>query len=227
MSMKRVANFCIDNTVKDTALIANSSIRGFVMVSNVESEGKISAPMVQVRLQHVTCMEDAALFITLSAAIDLIIDAYLEAVSYNSLQYAKSLEIAAIGKDVWVFDIDETLLSMAPFFAAKGWGSEPYEKATWIEWQEEGPQPALPASLNLYKELQQLGFNLILITGHLNLAPSEVDTPATIYKSQKRKELEDEGYKIWGSSGDQWSDLMGFSQAKRSFKLPNLMYYIA
>lgn len=59
-----------------------------------------------------------------------------------------------------------------------------------------------------------------------NRAPSEVDTPAVIYKSQKR-ELEDEGYNIWGSSGDQWSDLMGFSLAKRSFKLPNLMYYFA
>ncbi|MCD7465638.1 hypothetical protein HAX54_001654 [Datura stramonium] len=176
----------------------------------------------------------------------------LEAVSYNSLQFAKSLKLddGDGGKDVWIFDIDETLLSNAPFFAAYGWGSEPYEEETWIEWQEEGLQPALPASLNLYKELQQLGFNLILLSGryeyqrnstdkNLQLMgytnwgklilrdPSEADTPATIYKSQKRKELEDEGYKIWGSSGDQWSDLMGFSLAKRSFKLPNLMYYVA
>ncbi|MCD7465637.1 hypothetical protein HAX54_001653 [Datura stramonium] len=75
MSMKKGGQFCIDNTVKDSALSANSPIRGFVMVSNVEGEGKISAPMVQVGLQHVTCMADAALFIALSAAIDLSMDA--------------------------------------------------------------------------------------------------------------------------------------------------------
>ncbi|PHU09268.1 Acid phosphatase 1 [Capsicum chinense] len=50
--------------------------------------------------------------------------------------------------------------------------------------------------------------------------------PATQYKSEKRKELEDEGYRIRGNSGDQWSDLIGFDVAQRSFKLPNPMYYI-
>ncbi|PHT52144.1 hypothetical protein CQW23_06606 [Capsicum baccatum] len=75
MSMKKGGKFCIDNTMKDTALSTNSPIRGFVMVSNVEGEGKISAPMVQVGVQHVTCMADAALFIALSAAIDLSMDA--------------------------------------------------------------------------------------------------------------------------------------------------------
>ncbi|XP_055801269.1 uncharacterized protein LOC129870488 [Solanum dulcamara] len=75
MSMKKGGQFYIDNTVKDTALSINSPIRGFVMVSNVEGEGKISAPMVQVGVQHVTCMADAALFIALSAAIDLSMDA--------------------------------------------------------------------------------------------------------------------------------------------------------
>lgn len=73
--MKKGGQFCIDNTVKDTALSTNSPIRGFVMVSNVEGEGKISTPMVQVGVQHVTCMADAALFIALSAAIDLSMDA--------------------------------------------------------------------------------------------------------------------------------------------------------
>ena len=56
---------------------------------------------------------------------------------------------------------------------------------------------------------------------------SDAGKLATTYKSEKRKELEDEGYTIHGSSGDQWSDLLGFAVAKRSFKLPNPMYYIA
>lgn len=43
--------------------------------------------------------------------------------------------------------------------------SESYEKQPWIEWQEEAFQPVLPASLNLYNELHQLRFKLILLTG--------------------------------------------------------------
>ncbi|XP_016491872.1 uncharacterized protein LOC107811460 [Nicotiana tabacum] len=75
MSMKKGGQFCIDNTIKDSALSSLSPIRGFVMGSSVEGEGKPSAPTVQVGVRHVTCMADAALFIALSAAIDLSMDA--------------------------------------------------------------------------------------------------------------------------------------------------------
>jgi hypothetical protein len=57
-------------------------------------------------------------------------------------------------------------------------------------------------------------------------APADRKKTATIYKSEKRKEMEEEGYRILGNSGDQWSDLLGFSTSARSFKLPNPMYYI-
>lgn len=49
---------------------------------------------------------------------------------------------------------------------------------------------------------------------------------AVVYKSKKRKELEDAGYKIWGNIGDQWSDLLGSNPGDRTFKLPDPMYYI-
>lgn len=50
--------------------------RGFVMSANVEGEGsKCSKPTVQVSVQHVSCTEDAAAFVALSAAIDLSMDA--------------------------------------------------------------------------------------------------------------------------------------------------------
>ena len=49
---------------------------------------------------------------------------------------------------------------------------------------------------------------------------------ATTYKSEKRKQIEAEGYMTLGNSGDQWSDLLGSSVSARSFKLPNPMYYI-
>lgn len=65
MSVKKGGNFCINNLIKG----------GFVMGSSVEGEGKVSKPMVQVGVRHVTCMADAALFVVLSAAIDLSMDA--------------------------------------------------------------------------------------------------------------------------------------------------------
>ncbi|KAJ0095013.1 hypothetical protein Patl1_15816 [Pistacia atlantica] len=55
---------------------------------------------------------------------------------------------------------------------------------------------------------------------------SDQGKPTDLYNSEKRSELVKEGYKIHGSSGDQWSDLVGFVVAERSFKLPNPMYYI-
>lgn len=49
---------------------------------------------------------------------------------------------------------------------------------------------------------------------------------ATTYKSERRNEMVEEGFRIVGNSGDQWSDLLGSSMTYRSFKLPNPMYYI-
>ncbi|KAJ7969514.1 Acid phosphatase 1 [Quillaja saponaria] len=157
---------------------------------------------------------------------------------------------AGDGKDAWVFDIDETLLSNLPYYEVHGFGSEPFDEKSFDDWVNLAEAPALPASLSLYEELSQLGFKIFLLTGRSeyqrdaterNLlfagyrnweklilrGPSDQGTPATVYKSEKRANLVNEGYRIQGSSGDQWSDLWGFAIATRSFKLPNPMYYIA
>ncbi|XP_061994349.1 uncharacterized protein LOC133712254 [Rosa rugosa] len=77
LSVKRGGEFCIDSRLlRDSGLnYSRSPVKGFVMGSSVEGEGKVSKPMVQVGMQHVTCMADAALFVALSAAIDLSMDA--------------------------------------------------------------------------------------------------------------------------------------------------------
>ncbi|KAE8008179.1 hypothetical protein FH972_004716 [Carpinus fangiana] len=48
---------------------------GFVMSSTVERAGRCSQPEVEVGAQHVTCSEDAAVFVALAAAMDLSMDA--------------------------------------------------------------------------------------------------------------------------------------------------------
>lgn len=73
MNVKKGGQFCIDSRLMREN--SRSPVKGFVMGSTVEGEGKVSKPVVQVGIQHVTCMADAALFIALSAAIDLSMDA--------------------------------------------------------------------------------------------------------------------------------------------------------
>ncbi|ESR64581.1 hypothetical protein CICLE_v10008480mg [Citrus x clementina] len=76
LSVKKGGKFCIDSRItRESLLNSRSPVKGFVMGSTVEGEGKVSKPVVEVGVQHVTCMADAALFIALSAAIDLSMDA--------------------------------------------------------------------------------------------------------------------------------------------------------
>ncbi|KAJ8763190.1 hypothetical protein K2173_025575 [Erythroxylum novogranatense] len=46
-------------------------VGGFVMSCRVYGEGKHSKPLVQLAMRHVTCIEDAAIFMALAAAVDL------------------------------------------------------------------------------------------------------------------------------------------------------------
>ncbi|XP_073124464.1 uncharacterized protein [Henckelia pumila] len=48
---------------------------GFVMSCRVRGEGKCSKPLVQLAMRHVTCVEDAAIFMALATAVDLSIEA--------------------------------------------------------------------------------------------------------------------------------------------------------
>lgn len=173
----------------------------------------------------------------------------LEAVAADEIAFARGLDLDGNGKDAWIFDVDETLLSNLPYYEGAGFGSEVFNESSFDEWVDLAKAPALPASLKLYKELQGLGFAMILLTGRseaqrnvteknllltgytnwerlLLRETSDIGKPAMIYKSEKRALLEGEGFRIHGNSGDQWSDLIGPPMARRSFKLPNPMYFI-
>nr|AJK93571.1 acid phosphatase [Suaeda glauca] len=168
----------------------------------------------------------------------------------NSLEFANSINVSGDGKDAWIFDVDETLLFNLPYYQDHGFGSEVFDEKAFDEWMLLGEGIVLPASLSLYKELQQLGFTIFILTGRsesfrnateTNLrnvgydnwkklilrGPDDKHKLAVDYKSERRKALEDGGYRIRGNFGDQWSDLVGYAIAQRSFKLPNPMYYIA
>ncbi|ESW05477.1 hypothetical protein PHAVU_011G182400 [Phaseolus vulgaris] len=174
----------------------------------------------------------------------------LEMVSKEAEEFAKSVKLSDDGKDAWIFDIDETLLSNLPYYAAHGYGLEIFDHEKFNDWVEEGVAPSLQPSLKLYEDVLKLGFKVILLTGrserhrsvtvdnlinagfkewdHLILRSSDDQGKrAVVFKSEKRSEMEKDGYRILGNSGDQWSDLIGSSLSVRSFKLPNPMYYIS
>uniref|UniRef100_A0A0D2ZV13 Acid phosphatase n=1 Tax=Brassica oleracea var. oleracea TaxID=109376 RepID=A0A0D2ZV13_BRAOL len=166
-----------------------------------------------------------------------------------ALAFAKTVKISGDGKDVWIFDIDETLLTNIGYYRAHGYGSEPFDSKSFNEWVVQGTAPAFAASLRMYNALKKLGFTIILLTGRdedqrsfteANLrdvgysgwerlilrGPDDQGKSATNYKLEQRSKLIDQGFKIHGNTGDQWSDLLGFAVADRSFKVPNPMHYI-
>nr|AMS24685.1 VSP-like protein 2 [Ipomoea batatas]GMC65819.1 acid phosphatase 1-like [Ipomoea batatas] len=163
--------------------------------------------------------------------------------------YAQNVELGGDGKDVWVFDVDETLISNLPYYYEHGFGLEVFDSVEFDKWVEKGVAPAIKSSLKLYQDIKRLGFKAFLLTGRsdrhrevtvenlknagfqdwdklvLRLPEDHVKS-ATTYKSEKRSQMVEEGFRIVGNSGDQWSDLLGSSMSQRSFKLPNPMYFI-
>ncbi|CAL5322949.1 unnamed protein product [Camellia sinensis] len=173
----------------------------------------------------------------------------LETVSKEAGDYAKSVKLSEDGNDVWVFDIDETLLSNLPYYSEHGYGLEIFDSVEFDKWVGKAMAPPIESSLKLYEEVLKLGFKVFLLTGRSEIqrgvtvenlinagfqdwdklilrASEDHGKLATMYKSEKRNEMVEEGYRILGNSGDQWSDLLGSSTSIRSFKLPNPMYYI-
>ncbi|KAM5579208.1 stem 28 kDa glycoprotein-like [Rosa sericea] len=172
------------------------------------------------------------------------------AVTNEALLYAKSLDLTKDGKNLWVFDIDETTLSNLPYYSHHGFGVEVYNSTAFNAWVLEGTAPALPESLKLYNKLLALGIKVAFITGRgvsqrsvteINLKyvgyhtweklvlknSSYSGNTSVVYKSSERKELEKSGYRIIGNIGDQWSDILGTNVGDRTFKLPDPMYYIS
>lgn len=173
----------------------------------------------------------------------------LEMVAKEALVYASSVELKGDGMDAWVFDVDETLLSNLPYYDDHGYGLEVYDSEAFDKWVDKGIAQAIESSLKLYQEVVKFGFKVFLLTGRTemrrnvtveNLTKSgfhdwdylilrgaeDQKKTATQFKSEKRRKMMEEGYRIHGNSGDQWSDLLGLSMSARSFKLPNPMYYI-
>ncbi|KAH7858069.1 hypothetical protein Vadar_019649 [Vaccinium darrowii] len=170
------------------------------------------------------------------------------AVTSTALEYAKNLTLVGDGKDIWVFDIDETALSEIDYYSLPdvAFGTKEFNSTKKNEYIKKGTSPALPAVLELYNNLVPLGFKIVFLSAstesrasNLKRAgyhtweklilkqKSEHGTSSLAFKSKKRTELVEAGYRILGNMGDQWSDISSSNPGNRTFKLPNPMYYVA
>lgn len=154
-------------------------------------------------------------------------------------------------QDAWVLDVDDTCISNIPYYKAKRFGCDPFDSAMFKAWINQGMCPANPVVLRLFKTLIEKGFKVFLVTGRYEGTLAKITTDnlhnqgfigyqrlilrsmkykgqsAVKYKSSIRKEIEEEGYRIWGNVGDQWTDLQGECLGNRTFKIPNPMYCIS
>ncbi|KAG6745434.1 hypothetical protein POTOM_052106 [Populus tomentosa] len=89
----------------------------------------------------------------------------------------------------------------------------------------------MPSQLCIFSDAIRMAYDIpwicnLLVLSISNRTAEFIGQSAVAYKSEIRRQLEKEGYRIWGNVGDQWSDLQGECLGNRTFKLPNPMYFV-
>ncbi|XP_073103196.1 acid phosphatase 1 isoform X3 [Elaeis guineensis] len=174
------------------------------------------------------------------------------AAEQTTLFLTNNFRLGADGKDAWIFDIDDTLLSTVPYFkkhqhgAVLGCRGATTNSTSMEQWMEERSAPAVEHMLDLYHEIRARGLKIFLISSRReHLRDATIDNLVKVgylgwtdlilrcaedcyhavanYKTEKRRKLIEQGYHLWGIMGDQWCSLVGHPSANRTFKLPNPM----
>ncbi|KAK4269299.1 hypothetical protein QN277_022477 [Acacia crassicarpa] len=173
-----------------------------------------------------------------------------KAVNREAFLWVRDVPFPKDGRNIWIFDLEETILSSLPYYSQNGFGVQKFNSTQFDAWVEKGVAPALPETQKLYNKLLNLGIKIVFLTGRTishhevtvkNLKRAGYHTwhklilknpaehsgkTALEYKSAEREKLVKQGYRIIGVTGDQWSDILGPATGIRTFKVPNPMYYI-
>ncbi|TVT98667.1 hypothetical protein EJB05_06771, partial [Eragrostis curvula] len=172
----------------------------------------------------------------------------LAGVMEQASAYVDEVAVDADGLDAWVLDVDDTCLSNLFYYETKQFGA--YDPSAFKDWASRRACPGIPPVLQLFTTLLDKGFKVFLLSGRdeETLGPCTTEnleaegfsgyerlimrTPeyrgqsSSLFKSAMRKQLVEEGYRIRGNVGDQWSDLQGDCVGDRVFKIPNPMYFV-
>ncbi|KAM1272184.1 hypothetical protein ACFX2J_032908 [Malus domestica] len=166
------------------------------------------------------------------------------------LSYAFGIALSNDGMDAWILDVDDTCLSNLFYYKSRRYGCDPFDSSGFKAWARTGGCPAVPGMLGLFSKLVNSDFKVFMVTGRDEETLGQITTAnlldqgfvgyerlilrtpvykgqsAVVYKSNVRKQLVEQGYRIWGNIGDQWTDLQGDCVGNRTFKLPNPMYFV-
>ncbi len=168
-----------------------------------------------------------------------------DAETYMAGRVAENKKATPPQKLAMVFDIDETSLSNYKNIAANNFC---YSKDQSIKDIARANDPVIAPTLMLYQDAVKNGIAVFFITGRgdslnketisnlkaagyegwagLFFRPKTDTQPsASPFKTQARAAIEQAGYTIIASVGDQDSDFTG-GHAEKTFKLPNPFYYI-
>lgn len=144
-----------------------------------------------------------------------------------------------------VLDIDETSLSNVQRIIQENFSQEPAKVHRGIM---AANSPPIKPMLQLFNEAKAKGVAVFFVTGRfksqeiatksnllkagyrgwtgLYLRPNTYSKPSVIpFKSEARAAIEEQGYTIIATIGDQYSDVTG-GHAEKGFKLPNPFYYL-
>ncbi|XP_022146789.1 acid phosphatase 1-like [Momordica charantia] len=162
----------------------------------------------------------------------------------------KACALKGDGTDAWVFDIDDTLISTVPYYKKNQYGGKKLNLTDLEAWMSKANAPVLAHTLRLFNLLKARGVDIILISARReNIRSATIENLVQVgyhgwtnlilrsaedekkgvakYKADARRRLVNEGYYIWGNVGDQYSSIVGSPNGRRTFKLPNPMYYVS
>lgn len=168
-----------------------------------------------------------------------------EARQYLALRITENTQKKSKQKLAIVLDIDETTLSNYPYMKSHSFGGS---IAQFDESIKQYQLPAIKPMQKLYEFAKQNKVAVFFVTGRkptsktatiINLKKSGYNTWQNLYfkpqnyaqnsvipfKAGIRKQIENKGYTIVESIGDQESDLKG-GYTEKYYKLPNPFYYI-
>ncbi|KAJ6890387.1 acid phosphatase 1-like [Populus alba x Populus x berolinensis] len=80
------------------------------------------------------------------------------------LYLSTSCPLKKDGRDAWLFDIDDTLLSTVPYFKKHHFGGEKLNLTSLEGWMSRGKAPALVHSLKFFDELKSTGVQIFLVS---------------------------------------------------------------
>ncbi len=188
------------------------------------------------------CKQEVAAYVKRGEYAQQIAEVALRANQYLTKRIAEGAKPGE--KLAIVFDVDETMLSSLSEIEANDYG---YVPKAWDQWVTEGQAPAIIPVHAIYDTALRGKIAIFIITGRkasdrpgternlrqvgyekwtgltFRSGKSDASLNNTEFKTEVRRKITEEGYRIIANVGDQASDLAN-GYAERTFKLPNPFY---